>query len=259
MPFWARYSTLSVLVTTCRLVPGTGANSGGPAVTISSAGISETMISAGGEAGLAGMACRASASAGSAGRLRNVAGTAVVGTQGPIGSAAVYQAPFASRKAGPSALSSSTVQFVLIARCSVLPATGASTGGPSNTTRLAGAERARMRGGALLTATGFATASVRPGLSRIVSSGKCFSGSAATAERIFCSTSAARLMSSVGKCEPMSARWEIVTSRSARSTAVSPSSSIVPRNGLPAFLGVIATAARTEMRFCSGQDSTCGW
>src|SRR3954451_21236081 len=100
------------------------------------------MISAGSAAALGGSALRASTSAGSAGRLRNEAGRAVVGVHGPDGFGATYQAAFATRKARPSAGSTSTVQLVLTTRRSLPPAIGARTGAPSYTTRLAGAERA---------------------------------------------------------------------------------------------------------------------
>ena len=74
----------------------------------------------------------------SAGSDENAAGSAVTGVHGPFTSDAVSHAPLLSQYHVLVPLSTNTSQFVFTATESDVPVTGASTGSPSNTSKLAG-------------------------------------------------------------------------------------------------------------------------
>src|SRR5206468_5927231 len=103
------------------------------------------------------------------------AGSAVAGAHRPLTSDAVSHAPLLSQCHVLVPLSTNTSQFVFTATESDVPLTGASTGSPSNTSRLAGRELKKIFGGSLLSATAGGASSCLARLSRIVSSGTRFS------------------------------------------------------------------------------------
>ena len=89
---------------------------------------------------LPGICLRTAAKFASDGSCENPAGSAVTGAQGPLTSDAVNQESLFSQYQAFVPLSTNTSQFVLTATESDVPLTGASTGSPSNTSRLAGRE-----------------------------------------------------------------------------------------------------------------------
>src|SRR5262245_3598750 len=86
----------------------------------------------------------------SLGSAEKDAGRIRAGAQGPVAAGAISQAPLFSRYQLFVGASTNTSQFVFTANESEVPAIGARSGSPSNTTRLAGLVLAKMRGGSLL-------------------------------------------------------------------------------------------------------------
>src|SRR6185437_588633 len=105
--------------------------------------------------GRAGMLLRTSAKFGSLGILPNAAGNLSTGLYGPFAAGPENHAPLFSRyQAPPPAGSWNTSQLVLTAYSRPLLPTAASTGSPSNTTKLAGRALWKISGGSLSSATG---------------------------------------------------------------------------------------------------------
>src|SRR2546429_551403 len=121
-------------------VPGIGSSFGVPVVTMISAGEVLTKI-----VGISaadnrrpGICLRTAAKFSSAGNDENAAGSDVTGAHLPLTSDAASHAPLLSQYHVLVPSSTNTSQFVFTAAESDVPVTGASTGSPSNTSKLAG-------------------------------------------------------------------------------------------------------------------------
>src|SRR5262245_25522893 len=167
----------------------------------------------------------------SLGSAEKDAGRIRAGTQGPVAAGAISQAPLFSRYQLFVGASTNTSQFVFTANESEVPAIGARSGSPSNTTRLAGLVLAKMRGGSLLRVTGGGCCARWSRLSTTVASGTRLGPTRASSALIRSSTCAALAGSSVGNCADMSRGAVRITTRSKKSTCVSNATLIVPANG----------------------------
>src|SRR5262245_59302234 len=101
-------------------------------------------------------------------------GSGPAAVHGPLTSAAVIQPPLLSRYHCFVVVSVNTSQLVFTANDSVVPETGASTGSPSKTTRLAGRSLTKMRGGELSSAASGGFSACLRKLMTSVASGTCF-------------------------------------------------------------------------------------
>ncbi len=181
------------------------------------------------------------------------------GIHGPEASGAASQPPLSSRYQVRVPASKNTSQFVFTATVSDVPVTGAITGSPPKTTRLAGRELTKILGGAFsrATAAGF---SVCPRSDiNTMSSGTSLGprpASSAFARASICPACAAV---SEGKRADRSWGLVNVTTRLARSVEVAKTTSSVPSAALLLPAGVTLSTIRVlSMRF-SGHDTTCGW
>src|SRR5262245_19771526 len=113
------------------------------------AGVVETKIAGAsfGEMERPGICCFTGAKLESFGSAMRAGGSVPAGIQGPVAAGAVSQATLLSKYQLLVCASENTSQFVFTAKDSEVPAIGARTGSPSNTTRLAGLALAKMRGG----------------------------------------------------------------------------------------------------------------
>ncbi len=150
-----------------------------------------------------------------------------------------------------------TSQLVFTAYATPVLPTGASTGLPSNTTRLAGLALEKIAGGLLLTATGGVCVSLR--LRMTLSSGTALISICGRAALIFACIAEACWVSSVGKCDESNFGSDKCTMPEAASVVVASETSMVPSTGCLAPAGVIARAARAVSVFWSGQAMACGW
>src|SRR6058998_2404276 len=132
----SRNTAASELVTYWSEVPAIGANFGGPAVRMISAGTVATKISGASLAAMTrpGICVRTSAKLASFGNDANAPGSFATGAQGPLTAGADSQPPLSSRYQALVPESKNTSQFVLTANDSGVPVTGTSTGSPSKTT-----------------------------------------------------------------------------------------------------------------------------
>jgi hypothetical protein len=157
------------------------------------------------------------------------------------------------------ALSTKTSQLVFTAKESDVPAIGASTGSPSNTTRLAGRELAKIRGGVLSSATAGGCSACRARLNTSVASGTRLTPMFASTAPMRCSKRAACAGSADGKRAATRRPSLRNTVRSESTVSVVKATSIVPRIGAFAPVGVMPITKRALSVRCSGHETTCGW
>ncbi len=114
-----------------------------------------------------------------------------------------------------------------------------------------------MTGGSLFTSTDFASG-VSLRLSSTASSGTLLVRILGNAAVIFCSSWAARAVSSAGKCDASSFGSDRITEWVAMSVVVAKETSRVPRIGVFWPGGVMETAARAVSFLWSGHEIACG-
>ena len=194
--------------------------------------------------GLPGICFRTCAKLASAGILKKSAGNLPAATHGPFGSDATSHPPLFSRYQLLLPASKNTSQLVFTTKDKLVPATGASTGSPSNTTRLAGRALTKIAGASFFTriSVGFCVCERR--LRMMVSSGIVLTPRLSTAFLICSSTCEACSVSSDGKRVEMSLASVSVTVRVAVLVRVANAISMVPRMAVLAPFGVRPTATR---------------
>ena len=195
----------------------------------------------------------------SAGSAANAGGNAPAGTHGPFASGAASQPPLRSRNQVLLRLSWNTSQFVLTTDDSVVFAIGASTGAPSNTTRLAGRALVKIAGGlfSIATSGGFCADCAR--LAVTIATGTRLTPRPDSTSRMRSCSCALRASSSVGNFADTRRGSVRITVRSGRSTAVVNEISTVPSVACFAPAGVTPTTPRVLSVRWSGHEMTCGW
>ena len=194
----------------------------------------------------------------SSGSDENAAGSVPAGAHGPLKSAALSQLPLFSQYQVLLLSSTNTSQLVFTATLKGVPGTGASTGSPSKTSRLAARWLTKICGGASCSATDGGVSVPWRRLSSSMSSGTRLAASVASAALMRCSNCAAWAVSADGKCERSSFGWLRVTWRVARSVDVAKLTSTLPSTDF-APVGVSAIAMRVFNVCRSGHEMTCGW
>src|SRR5215471_8155109 len=164
----------------------------------------------------------------SEGRLENAGGRFTAGVHGPLTSCAVSQPPLLSQYQVRASLSKNTSQLVFTANDSGVPATGASTGSPSKTSRLAGRALTNIVGGSFFTATSGCLSELSRRLASTMSSGTRFTPMDSSASLIRDSAAVDCAASKVGKRTATSLGSVSVTLREGRSVEVAKDTSTVP-------------------------------
>src|SRR5262245_1262548 len=256
----SRNTAASLLATYERDVPGIATYRGGPVVTMMAAGVVDSKIvgTSFGVMDRPGICFFTAAKLASAGKAENEAGSFPAGTQGPVATGAISQAPLSRRYQLLEGASKNTSQFVFTANDSEVPAIGARSGSPSNTMRLAGLVLTKMRGGLLSRETSGGCSARWSRLSTTIASGTRLGPTSASSALIRSSNCAARAVSTEGKLDDRSRGALRITTRSKKSICVVNSTLIVPATGTVAPLGRIATAIRVSSVRCSGQAITWG-